>query len=206
LLAAAVGTGGMAGMTSALAADPGTVALAGTVVDGQGAPLAGIHLVIAEELPPDGGAAAFNVTTGADGAFAADVYAWGTSEAPASLTIRTPPDEEIEVAGETCSRTWGVAVASDQQLALADGAPEPLALTATTSLLGEVCGTTATPPPNAGNGSGGKPALTPPPTDVTLRAASGAPDRLGPALVFGFAVGLLLAVALLPRPGARRRG
>ena len=159
LVAAAVGTGGMTGMTSTLAADPATVGLTGTLVDGGGAPIAGVHLVITEELPPDGGIAAFQATTGADGSFAADVYAWGTADAPASLTIATPADEAIEIVGETCSQTWGVQVRSAEDVALADGAPSPLALTATTTLLGEVCGTTATPPPNSANG-GGRPALT----------------------------------------------
>ncbi len=206
LVAAAVGTGGMAGMTSALAADPATVGLSGTIVDGNGAPLAGVHLVISEELPPDGGIAAFQVATAGDGTFAAAVYPWGTAAAPAGLTISTPADEAVEVVGKTCSQTWGVAVRSTQQLALADGTPDPLVLTATTTLLGEVCGTTATPPPN-GASRGGRPAITPPPTDVLPAppAAEGA-DRQGPALWIGFAVGLLLAGAgLLPRWGARRR-
>lgn len=206
LVAAAVGTGGMTGMTSALAADPGMVALGGTVVDGNGAALAGVHLVISEELPPDGGIAAFHATTAADGSFAADVYAWGTADAPATLTIATPADEAVEVVGETCSQTWGVAVAADREVALADAAPDPLALTATTTLLGEVCGTTATPPPGGNGAVSGRPGLTPPPTDTLAASIAIAPDRLGPALMIGFVVGLVAAAALLfPRPGARRR-
>src|SRR4051794_29346086 len=133
LAAAAVGTGGMAGMTSALAADPGLVGLAGTVVDGGGIPLAGGHLVISEELPPDGGIAAYQVVTAVDGTFSMDVHAWGTADAPASLTIATPPDEELEIAGDPCSQTWSVDVSSKQEIALADAAPEPFVLTATTS-------------------------------------------------------------------------
>ena len=205
LLAAAMGTGGMAGMTSVLAAEPGMVGLSGTVVDGSGAPLGGVHLVVTEELPPDGGAAAFHVTTGADGSFALDVYAWGTADAPASLKVATPPDEELEVVGEACSQTWGVEVSQAAQLALADAAPEPLAITAATTLLGEVCGTTGTPGDNSGSGTGGA-QITPPPTDLGLAARPGAPDRLAPALVVGFALGLVIALSILPRPGARRRG
>lgn len=208
LVAAAVGTGGMTGMTSVLAVDPASVGLAGTVVDAAGAPLAGVHLVISEELAPDGGIAAYQVVTAADGTFAATVHAWGTAAAPASLTISTPADESFEVVGETCSQTWGVALASHQRMALADAAPDPLTLTAATTLLGEVCGTTATPPPDStGAGSGGRPAVTPPPTDAFGDGSPTAPDRLGPALTVGFIVGLLAAAAalLLPRPGARRR-
>jgi hypothetical protein len=200
-----VGTGGMAGMTSALAAGPATVGLEGTVVDSAGAPLGGVHLVISEELPPDGGLAAFQVTTAADGSFAADVYAWGTADAPATVTIATPADEAVDVIGETCSQTWGVVVAANQQLALADAAPDPLTLTATTTLLGEVCGTTATTPPDS-RGANGRPDLTPPPTDTFVAPIANAPDRIAPALTIGFVIGLVAAAAvLLPRPGARRR-
>jgi hypothetical protein len=207
LVAAAVGTGGMAGMGSALAADPAVVGLTGTLVDHGGAPLGGVHLVLTEELPPDGGIAAFQVTTAADGAFATDVYAWGTADAPATVTIKTPANEVLEILGETCSQTWGVAIDPDQVVSLAGVAPDPLTLRATTTLLGEVCGTTATPPPTShAGGTGNRPTLTPPPTDTLRGDLAGAPDRLGPALTIGFAIGLLAAAALLlRRPGARRR-
>lgn len=206
LVAAAVGTGGMAGMTSALAGGPATVGLEGTVVDSAGAPLGGVHLVISEELPPDGGLAAFKVTTAADGSFGASVYAWGTADAPATLMIATPADEAVDVIGETCSQTWGVVVAANHQMALADVSPDPLTLIATTTLLGEVCGTTATPPPDSRGTSDGRPDLTPPPTDAFVATIANAPDRIGPALTIGFVIGLLAATAvLLPRPGARRR-
>ena len=211
LVAAAVGTGGMTGMTSVLAADPATVDLTGTVIDAAGAPLAGVHLVISEELPPDGGLAAYQVTTAADGSFGIDIHAWGTADVPASLTIKTPADETVVVLGEKCSQTWGIAVAASEQVALADAPPDPLTLTAATTLLGEVCGTTATPPPaNSGNGNGsatgGRPVLTPPPTDTFAASNAAAPDRLGPALSIGFVVGLLAAaLLLLPNPRSRRR-
>ena len=54
LVALALGAGGMAGMTSALAADPAMVELSGTVVNGSAAPLAGIPLVVTEELSANG--------------------------------------------------------------------------------------------------------------------------------------------------------
>ncbi len=206
LVAAALGAGGMTGMTSVLAADLGLVTVSGSLVDGHGAPLGGIHLVIAEELPPAGGAAGFPVTTAADGSFSADVYAWGTADAPVSLTIKTPPDEAVEIIGEGCSQTWSVEVLDVRQLALADAAPDPLSITASTTLLGEVCGTTATQPPVSAPRDGGTGSqLTPPPTD-TFRSGPVDPDRAGPALTIGFTIGLLAAAALLlPRPGARRR-
>ena len=204
LVAAAVGTGGMTGIGSALAAGPSTVSLTGTVVDGSGAALGGVHLVITEELAPDGGLAAFQTATAADGSFAADLYAWGTADAPATVSIATPAGEEREVAGGSCSRTWAVTVKTDAQLALADSAPEPLTVTASTTLVGEVCGTTATPPP--ANHAGGWAGLTPPPTDAFARTAGTASERHGPALTIGFVVGLLLAtLVLLPRRKARRR-
>jgi len=179
------------------------VALSGTVVDGGGAPLAGVHLVISEEHPADGALAAVQAVTGADGSFGADVQAWGTAEAPAKLTIKA--NEELAVVGETCSKTWGVTLDDVRDVALADGEPDPLTLTASTTLLGEVCGTTATPPPN-GQSGGGRPGLTPPPTDTFPLAQSASAGREGPALSIGFVIGLLLAaVLLLPVPGARRR-
>ena len=203
LVAAAVGTGGMTGIGSVLAADPPTVALSGTVVDGGGAPIAGLHLMISEELPPDGGAVAVQATTGAGGAFTVDLQAWGTANAPASVTIKTSPGTEVQVAVEECTQTWGVELLHTANVAWADAAPDPLTLTAATTLLGEVCGTTGTP---SGNQAGGGPALTPPPTDTLARSIAGAPDRIGPALTIGFLLGLVVAAGLLlPRPGARSR-
>jgi hypothetical protein len=198
-----MGTGGMTGMGSALAAEPTTVAVSGTLVDGSGHPLGGVHLTIVEELPPDGGIAAFPVTTGTDGSFGADLYAWGTAAAPASVSIETAAGEELTVEGDSCSRTWGVTVSDHHDWALSEAAPEPLTVTAATTLLGEVCGTTGTPGGGSSNGGGAN--LTPPPTDATLRAA-GAGDRLGPALTIGFVLGLIIAAGLLvPKPGSRRR-
>jgi hypothetical protein len=85
---------------------------------------------------------------------------------------------------------------------LSGAAPDPLTVTATTTLVGEVCGTTGVPSTSRGGGAG----LTPPPTDTLAASIDAAPDRLGPALSIGFIVGLLAAAAaLLPRPGARRR-
>jgi hypothetical protein len=208
LVALALGAGGMAGMTSALAADPAMVELSGTVVDGSAAPLAGIPLVITEELSADGGIAAFQVLTAADGSFRSEVYAWGTTEAPASVTIAAAP--EVEVINGNCSQRWAIAIEPAVVLPLVGAAPEPLTVRATRTLLGEVCGTTGTPPRgNAGGGSSvGTPELTPPPTDrlpVGTLAGSDA-DRLGPALSLGFVGGMLIAGAfLLPRPGVRRR-
>jgi hypothetical protein len=199
VIAAAAGAGGMAGMASALAADPSMVTLGGTVVDDTGAPFAGVELVIQEELSDDGGLAAFHATTGDDGSFSAEVYPWGTADAPATITIRTAGD--VIRVGDSCSQTWGVA--TTVRLPLAEAAAEPLAITAT--LVGEVCGTTGNPGGNTGNGGGR--ALTPPPTDVSVARLASAADRSGPALTVGFVVGLLLAILLLvPRPGARRRG
>jgi hypothetical protein len=199
-----VGTGGTTGVGSILAADPPTVALSGTVVDGGGAPLGGLHLMISEELPPDGGAVAVQATTAANGSFAVDVQPWGTADAPASVTIKTLPETEIQVAGVTCTQTWGVELLHTANVAWADAPPDPLTLTATTTLLGEVCGTTGTP--SNSQGSGGRPALTPPPTDTLARSIAGAPDRIGPAMTIGFLLGLVVAaVLLLPRRGARRR-
>jgi len=203
LVAAAVGTGGMTGMTSVLAADPATFSLAGHVVNhAGGAPLAGAPLVITEMVLPDGGAVAVQTTTGADGSFAVDIEALGTAEAPATLTIKAAPDALLEVVGATCSQTFGVAIDPGQDVTLSGAAPDPLTVTATTTLVGEVCGTTGVPSTSRGGGAG----LTPPPTDTLTASIAAAPDRLGPALSIGFIVGLLAAAAaLMPRPGARRR-
>ena len=209
LVALALGAGGMAGMTSALAADPAMVELSGTVVNGSAAPLAGIPLVVTEELSADGGIAAFQVVTAGDGSFATEVYAWGTSEAPATLTITAAP--EVEIVAGNCSQTWGIAIDPAVVVSLVGNAPEPQTIRATTTLLGEVCGTTGTPPRGSaggGNAGGGTPDLTPPPTDgLPVAALAGpGPDRLGPALSLGFVAGMLIAGAfLLTRPGARRR-
>jgi len=210
LVAVAVGAGGMTGAGSALAADPGRVPLAGTLVDGAGQPLGGVRLTIVEELPPDGGIAAFPVTTAGDGSFGADLYAWGTAAAPASVTVSTEPDEELTIDGDSCSQTWSVAASERLEIALAESAPDELRITAVTALLGEVCGTTGTPGAGSGNGgvgAGGSAGVTPPPTDARRAVTGGGPaDRIAPALWIGFALGLVIAmVVLVPSRGARRR-
>lgn len=211
VIATAMGAGGMTGMASALAVDPPSqVAIAGTVVDGDGAPIGGVPLVISEEHP-EGGIAAVQVTTGTDGGFTADLFPWGTADVPARLSISTPAGTMVEVIGAACTQTWGVNLDEERPVAWAESAPEPLALVAETELLGEVCGTVATPPPGTGTGTntgtGGQGNLTPPPTDTLHDAVAGRVDRHGPALAIGFVVGLMIAATFLtPRPGARRRG
>jgi hypothetical protein len=210
LVAVAVGAGGMTGTGSALAADPGRVAFGGTLVDAAGQPLGGVRLTIVEELPPDGGIAAFPVTTADDGTFAADLYAWGTAAAPASVTVSTEPDEELMVERDSCSQTWSVAASERLEIALTESAPDELRVTAITELLGEVCGTTGTPGGGSGDGganAGGSAGVTPPPTDARLGATGGArADRLGPALWVGFGLGLVIALAVfVPSRGSRRR-
>ena len=205
LVSAAVGTGGMAGMTSVLAADPALVGLAGTVVNHDGrAPLAGVPLVVTEMVLPDGGSVAAQTTTGADGTFGIELQALGTADTPAIVTFRTPPNTMIEVIGETCSQTWGVAIDSGQDLTLDGAAPDRLTLKATTTLIGEVCGTTGVPA--TGQSGGGSSRMTPPPTDTSGVPNAADADRLAPALTIGFVVSVLAAAALLlPRPRARRR-
>jgi hypothetical protein len=206
LVAAAVGAGGMAGMTSVLAADPGLVGVAGTVVNHDGgAPLAGVPLVITEMVLPDGGAVAAQATTAADGTFAVDVEALGTADAPATVTIKTPPDTMIEVIGDSCSQTWSVAIDPGQDVTLSGTAPSPLTLTATTALMGEVCGTTGVPS-TSHSGGGGSASLTPPPTDVLVAPTDSASDHVAAALTIAFVGGLLVVAALLlPHRRARPR-
>jgi hypothetical protein len=188
------------------AAEPAGVTVSGTLVDEHGGALAGVHLVIEEELPPDGGLTGFQAITDSSGAFSADLEPWGTADAPATVTVKTPADgiEVVEVIDGSCTRSWSVVVDATRDAALADGPIDPLVLTATTDLIGEVCGTTATPPP-AGAGTRG-PTITPPPTDALAPVAGNADDRLGVALTLGFAAALATAIAFLtPRPRGRRR-
>jgi len=189
------------GISSALAAEPGMVTLGGTLVDGGGAPLGGVHLVMTETAPDDA-LAGFQAITATDGSFSANVYSWGNAEAPASISFAV--EGELQVITGGCSRTWAVALDAEQDVSLAGTAPEPLALRATRTLTGEACGVTGGP--SSGNAGGGS-KLTPPPTDrLAAPVLAAGPDRLGPALTLGFVVGLLAAALLLmPRLGARRR-
>jgi hypothetical protein len=212
LVAMTIGLGGTTGVSAVLAVDPpSTVAIAGTLVDQAGTSLPGVHLVITEELPPDGGFAGFQARTGPDGSFSATLFAWGTADVPAEVRIDAPQDESITlVVDEQCSRTLGVVVADARQLALGDPAtaPKTLDIVATSTVLGEACGTTATPPTTAGSGNTRGPAtqLTPPPTDGGRTVAAAAEDRIGPALALGCLAGLIGAASfLVPRPRARRR-
>jgi hypothetical protein len=210
LLAATVGAVGMTGMSSALAVDgPATVSLAGQLRDASGAALAGVPLVVAEELPPDGGLAGWQVTTAADGTFAVAVLRWGTADAPATLTIRTVPSTRVRTDSGGCSRTLEVRLSDARPLQLAEATtPAAIDLVATTTLIGEVCGATATPPSVAGGL--GAPAHgdgpTPPPTDGLPASLDRSADRPATALLVGFGLGLLAALLfVLPRRGLRRR-
>ena len=202
LVALAIGAGGTTGISSAVAAEPGMVALSGTLVDAAGTPLGRVHLVITETAPDDA-FAGFQAITASDGSFSADVYSWGTAEAPATISFLVEGD--LQVVTEGCSRTWAVAIDAEQDVSLSGAAPEPVALHATTTLMGEACGVTGGP--SGGNAGGGAPGLTPPPTErLGLPGLTAGPGRLGPALTLGFMVGLLAGtLLLLPRLGARRR-
>ena len=117
---------------------------------------------------------------------------------------------EIEVVGdEPAARPGASSVDDSAGIALAaDAPPEPLTLTATTTLLGEVCGTTATPPADtSGPAAAARDLTRRRPTDAPARRSPSASDRIGPALTIGFVVGLRggRPASLLPRPGARRR-
>ncbi len=201
----AIGAAGTTGMSVVLAADaPAALAVSGSLHDAHGAPLGGIRLVIAQELPPDGGLAGSEVVTGRDGTFVAELAAWGTTDAPAVLTIRTAPGARVEVLGARCNRTVDVTVVDTRDVALANAtAPPPIDLVAETTLIGEICGTTATPPADAPTHHAAH--VTPPPTDTNPPAIGGPSERLATALLVGFVVGLAAAFLLLvPRPGARR--
>src|SRR5215212_11219396 len=105
LVAMTIGIAGTTGVSAALAVDPpSTVAIAGSLVDQAGTSLPGVHLVITEELPPDGGFAGFQTQTGADGSFSATLFAWGTAAGPAEIRINAPQDESITLAvDDRCS-------------------------------------------------------------------------------------------------------
>jgi hypothetical protein len=213
LLATAIGAAGTTGVSTALAVDPpARIAVSGHVADAHGVSLAGIELVVSEELPPDGGLAGFQATTGKDGGFSVSIEPWGTTDAPATLTIKAAPDATTTVVGDSCSQTWGVAVTDSREIAL-EGATEPpptIELVASTELLGEVCGTTGTPKPPkptpASNaGAPATPHLTLPPTDASP-ALGDQGEQPATALLVGFVVGLAAALLLLlPRPRTRRR-
>jgi hypothetical protein len=213
LLATAIGAAGTTGVSTALAVDPpARVAVSGHLADAHGVSLAGVDLVVSEELPPDGGLAGFQATTGKDGSFSLSLEPWGTADAAATLTIKAAPDAIATVVGESCSQTYAVTLTDTREIALA-GATEPPAaieLVAATRLAGEVCGTTGTPqPPRAtpasNAGAPATPHLTLPPTDASP-ALGDRGEQPATALLVGFAVGLAAALLLLlPRPGTRRR-
>lgn len=205
---------GMTGIAGALAVDPvGSVPLVGMLVDEHDVPLGGVHLIVSEEAPPDGALAGFQATTADDGSFTVPLYRWGTPDAPATVAIRTPPDQTVTRERDGCSQTVSVSVSDVRELALADPAdpPKPVDLVATTAVRGEACGTTATPPADSGTGGGAghtpRPRVTPPATDAGPVARDPSHGPLGSALVLGLVGGLVAAAALVTprRRGARRR-
>jgi len=205
VLALAVGVAGTTGISTALAVDPpATVALSGSLRDSAGSPLPGIRLVIAEEQSADGGLAGYEVVTARDGTFGLDVQPWGSSAAPARITIRTSPDTTMQVLAAPCSRTVGVSVADTRDVMLEEPAarPQALDLVAATTVLGEVCRTLATAKPDVARPPA---AVTPPPTETGPGLEPASEDRHAAALVVGFATGLLATILfVLPRPRRRR--
>jgi hypothetical protein len=110
----------------------------------------------------------------------------------------------VDVEDASCTHSYSVAVDVERDVALADGPIDPLEISATTDLIGEICGTTATPPPTSARTP--TPAITRPPTDLGPAPLATTEERLDPALVIGFIAGVLAAAVLLvPRAGARRR-
>jgi hypothetical protein len=205
VLALAVGVAGTTGISTALAVDsPTTVALSGSLRDAAGSPLAGIHLVVAEEQSADGGLAGYEVVTARDGTFRLDVQPWGTAATPARITIRTSPDSTMQVLAARCSRTVGVSLAETRDVTLEEPGAHPavLDLVATTTVLGEVCATLATAKPDAVQPPA---AVTPPPTETGAVLEPAPTDRHAAALIVGFATGLLATILfVLPRPRRRR--
>jgi hypothetical protein len=215
LLAIAIGVAGTTGIGAVFAADPPTVPLTGSLVNADGRPLPHVHLLVSEQVLPDGALAGFQASTGNDGVFRVDLFAWGTTDAPAQVTIKTPAHEQVTLRGDPCDQTYGIAVSDTRELALAEpngdtsGAPKPIDVVATTTLLGEVCGTTGSPgPTDPGNGAAHSPAprVTPPATDAARAALAQSEERLGAALILGFVAGLIAAAAVFARRprGARR--
>ena len=214
LLAAAIGVAGTTGISAALAVDPvASVPLGGVLVDEHDLPIAGVDLVVSEEAAPDGGLAGFHATTGDDGSFTVNLYRWGTAEAPASVSIRTAGAVTIAREQNGCSQTLSVTVSDVRELVLAEpaAAPQPIDVVATTTVLGEACGTTATPPPpntNSGGAAGhtARPKVTPPATE-SLRTTIAPAGEHRSAVVLGFVGALVVAIAFVTprRPRARRR-
>jgi hypothetical protein len=205
VLAVAVGVAGTTGISTALAVGPAsTVGLDGSLRDAAGAPLGGIGLIVAEEQSADGGLAGYEVVTERNGTFRLDVQPWGTTAAPARITIRTSPDSTVQVLAGHCTRTVGVSLVETRDVTLEEPGtlPAALDLVAATTILGEVCGTLATARPDTVRPP---PAPTPPPTETGAALERAPTDRHAAALIVGFATGLLATILfVLPRPRRRR--
>ena len=213
LIALAIGFAGTTGISAVLATDPvASVALAGTLVDQHGAPIAGVDLVVSEEAPPDGGLAGFAATTGDDGSFTVQLYPWGTTDSPASVSIRTAGAVTITRETDGCSQTLSVTASDLRELALAEpaSAPEPIVVVATTAVVGEACGTTATPPPNTSTGGAAghtaRPRVTPPATESLGTPIAPGGERPSAAVILGLVGTLVVTMTLVtPRPRSVRR-
>ncbi|MEA2519803.1 MAG: hypothetical protein QOF49_1883 [Chloroflexota bacterium] len=202
LIAVSFGVGGLTGVGSALAVDPAMVTVDGVLDGSAGEPLAGVQLVVEELESPAGALAGFPVTTGVDGGFSVSLYPWGSATEPATLTIRTAPDQEVSIDDGSCVRTWAVEVLDERAIALADGAPEPLAVKAATTLRAESCAATATPPPDASAGASDDPGAEPSdpvtePSDPGTEPSSGV-DAGGP--LTGGVLGATGTPGLTPPP------
>jgi hypothetical protein len=171
--------------------------LHGKVVDGDGASVAGLRLTFQESGTPDP-MPAYDVTTGADGTFSAQILISGPEPpelAPDStLVFGTAAAQQLSYAAGACQRTANVSLDATVAKPVDWFRGQVVVLTAEADVVGETCGV-----------SGG-PATTLPPTNRAEQETAASGDRHGLAISLGLAIGLaVVGLWFVPRPRARRR-
>lgn len=137
----------------ALAADEPV--LTGTVLDANGAPFPVEEARMTMTGPDGAGIHAAQIEVGADGTFEVALMPWGTTEAPAEVTIAITGAGTESVPNDVgCTDEVAQVAEATVDVTLEDGGePEPIQIVAESRIVGTVCGAQATPrttlPPSA---------------------------------------------------------
>jgi hypothetical protein len=181
-----------------------SIPVTGTVVgpDGQPFEVADASVRIAQ----GGHATEAGIEVAADGGFAIVVDGWdaSTGTTTVDLTVTSPPTREVP--GDAgCTDTYALIASQHWELTDPSTAPDPVTVTATEEVVGQVCQATGTPTPTVDtDGPSATAHVTLPPTDTLVTPPSRRTSDLGLlAVLIGTAATMLVALGSAVRVSRR---
>ncbi len=183
----------------------------------------GLPVAIAEgyvfQARPEGGTYFAILSVGPDGTFAVAIHAWGSSEAPSTLTLSVRGEITRSETSGDCTTDYGLFGEATIDLALADGSvPADVTVTMVEGIVQVACAAEGGDRDETGDGSGGGPGSDPtagneagdsggiptmPPTDM-LGDAGGTAAPILPIGLGLLAMAIVTSVVALPLGRASR--